>query len=299
MNEVDSLYELPFDEWRPDVDDATQQRAIAALESGMVLFLPRLGFVLHATEQRFLSPDWSDGRSKNISLGGERRELKGARANAGDRAQLGAMIARFADCANQLVAALFPSYVAKLELARTSYRPCAVETRVSSYRKDDSRLHVDAFPSRPNQGERILRVFTNVHPQGEARRWRVGEPFEAMAKRYLDRVGRPIPGSSALLQAMRITKTRRSEYDHIMLRLHDTLKGDIGYQANAPRQDIEFPGGSTWVVYSDQVLHAALSGQFMLEQTFHLPVSGLWRQATSPLRVLERLTGRALRQENL
>jgi hypothetical protein len=299
MNEVDSLYKLPFDEWRPEIDDATQQWAIAALESGMVLFLPRLGFALQAAEQRFLSADWSDGRSKNISLGGARREIKGARGSAEDRAQLGAMIARFADCANQLVAALLPSYVANLKLARTSYRPCAVETRVSSYRKDDSRLHVDAFPSQPNRGERILRVFTNVHPNGEPRRWRVGEPFEAMAKRYLESVGRPLPGSAAVLHAMRITKTRRSEYDHIMLRLHDTLKGDLDYQAKAPRQEIEFPSGSTWVVYSDQVLHAALSGQFMFEQTFHLPVSGLRRQETSPLRVLERLTGRALSNERL
>ena len=294
MIEVGSLYELPVDEWRPSVDEATRQRAITALESGMVLFLPRLGFALQAAERRFLSPDWSDGRSKNISLDGARREVKGARGNAEDFAQLAAMIARFADCAKQLVAALFPSYVANLKLARTSYRPCAVETRVTSYRKDDSRLHVDAFPSRPNQGERILRVFTNVHPQGEARRWRVGEPFEAMAKRYLGRVGRPFPGAAALLHAMRITKTRRSEYDRIMLRLHDTLKGDLDYQANAPHQDIGFPSSSTWVVYSDQVLHAALSGQFMFEQTFHLPVSGLRRQETSPLRVLERLTGQQL-----
>lgn len=44
-------------------------------------------------------------------------------------------------------------------------------------RADDRRLHVDAFPTRPNYGERILRVFANVNPAGVPRAWRVGEPF--------------------------------------------------------------------------------------------------------------------------
>ena len=67
---------------------------------------------------------------------------------------------------------------------------------MQSWRADDRRLHVDAFPSRPNYGERILRVFTNVNPDGEPRVWRVGEPFEAVARRFLPRAkpysrGRP------------------------------------------------------------------------------------------------------------
>ena len=33
---------------------------------------------------------------------------------------------------------------------------------------------------------------------------------------------------------------------------------------------IDFAPGTTWVVYSDQVLHAAMGGQFMMEQTFYL-----------------------------
>jgi hypothetical protein len=41
-------------------------------------------------------------------------------------------------------------------------------------------------------------------------------------------------------------------------------------------------------------LHAALSGHCALEQTFHLPVDAMADPAKAPLRVLERLTGRAL-----
>jgi 3-deoxy-D-manno-oct-2-ulosonic acid (Kdo) hydroxylase len=42
------------------------------------------------------------------------------------------------------------------------------------------------------------------------------------------------------------------------------------------------------------VLHAALSGHGALEQTFYLPVAALRDPATSPLRVLESLSGHAL-----
>jgi hypothetical protein len=42
------------------------------------------------------------------------------------------------------------------------------------------------------------------------------------------------------------------------------------------------------------VLHAALGGQFMLEQTFFLPVAAMLHPERSPLAVLERLSGRSL-----
>ena len=44
---------------------------------------------------------------------------------------------------------------------------------------------------------------------------------------------------------------------------------------NRPRRSTEvaFPAGSSWLVFTDQVLHAALGGEFALEQTFHLDVA--------------------------
>jgi hypothetical protein len=57
---------------------------------------------------------------------------------------------------------------------------------------------------------------------------------------------------------------------------------------------VRFAPGTTWLCFSDQVMHAAVSGQFMFEQTIHLPVSALYDPARSPLAILTRLTGRAL-----
>jgi hypothetical protein len=42
------------------------------------------------------------------------------------------------------------------------------------------------------------------------------------------------------------------------------------------------------------VSHAAMSGQYQLEQTFYLPVAAMIDAGGSPLRILERLTNRRL-----
>jgi hypothetical protein len=288
---MSAVVTLDLEEWRPALTDEARERVSRALEEGGVIRLPRVNFVLNDSERRFLSAAWSDGRAKNISL--DRGRLKGAGGTPADRAELAAMIARFAAAAAELVATLFPRYAPHVTHARSSYRPQGAVGRDVSWRKDDSRLHVDAFPSRPNRGERILRVFANVNPT-EDRVWRVGEPFEAMARTLLPRISDPVPGASAVLAALRVTKGRRSVYDHLMLNLHDRAKADLAYQRGCPQETVRFAPGTTWICFSDQVMHAAVSGQFMLEQTIHLPVSSLYNPARAPLAILERLTGRVL-----
>lgn len=286
-----NIVTLDLTGFAPELTPEGQLRAVQTLEHGSVLVFPRVNFALSEPERRFLSPRWSDGRAKNISFDGAK--LKGARGTPGEQRDLAAMIARFAGDATSLVTHLFPSYARHLKRARTSYRPQPAVGRSTSWRKDDSRLHVDAFPSRPNRGERLLRVFANVNPT-EDRVWRVGEPFETMAKALLPRVGRPLPGAAVALAALFVTKGLRSEYDHLMLGLHDQAKADLGYQRQCEQQQLRFAPGTTWICFSDQVMHAAVSGQYMLEQTIHLPLEALHDRSRSPLAVLRRLTGRAL-----
>lgn len=288
---MSSLITLNLDAWRPAVAPEAQRDAARALESGAVLVLPRLPFEMSEGERRFLSTQWSDDRAKNISLDGP--ALKGARGPAPDLVDLAAMIARFAARSAGLVTALFPAYAPYVKSARTSFRPQPATGRAVSWRKDDSRLHVDAFPSRPNRGARILRVFSNVNP-AEPRVWRVGEPFESMARTLLPRISRPLPGTAVVLAAVHATKGLRTEYDHLMLGLHDRAKADLAYQRDCAQETVPFAPGTTWLCFSDQVMHAAVSGQYMLEQTIHLPLSALYEPERAPLAILERLTGRTL-----
>jgi hypothetical protein len=272
---------------------APDPACIAALEAGKVLYFPALGFAPLPQEADLFTPAIRDPHSRNISLDAAGR-LKGAQGDAPTLAALAAMITRFREQSVALLDALLPRYTPSLRCGAASFRPSLVETRAQSWRADDRLLHVDAFPSRPNRGERLLRVFTNVNPEGVARVWRVGEPFEQVARRFLPRMKRYSPWRASGLKAIGVTKSLRSEYDHLMLQLHDAMKSDPHYQQDAPQVRFEFAAGATWVCFSDQTPHAAMSGQYVLEQTMQLPPDRQYDTTASPLAILSRLTGRVL-----
>jgi hypothetical protein len=283
---------LDFATWRPEVAPELAEQLTRDLESGKVIVLPKLAFALQPGEDRFLDTRWSNGRRKNISLSGER--IKGAQGADEDLDALARMIARYAADAADLIRALFPRYATALATARTSFRPMPAAGRNVSWRKDDTRLHVDAFPSRPTKGMRILRVFNNANPAGLDRVWRVGEDFEAVARRFVPQIRRMRPLEGAMLAGLFVTKGVRTEYDHLMLGLHDRAKADTDYQRNCAQWEVRFAPGTTWICFSDQVMHAAMSGQYMLEQTIHLPPEVLCEPRCAPLAVLERVLGRPL-----
>lgn len=282
---------LPLRQWAA----AEASSAVSELEQGKVLFLPELAFTLSEQEMPLLDPALVDPKRKNISYQPLSGKLTGV-AVAERRQQVQQLLERYYHSCRQLIAGLLPEYQEALHHPTGSLRlhPVSAWRASSSWRKDDSRLHVDAFPSRPNYGERILRIFTNINPHGEHRQWRVGEPFPELAQRFMPRLARYSAFSSWLQHRVRITKTRRSHYDHLMLQLHDAMKADGDYQQQGPQLALTFPPGSSWICFSDQTPHAAMGGQFMLEQTFLLPVNKMQDPQRSPLKVLEQLRGQAL-----
>ncbi len=289
------IVQLPVETWGWPCSEQDQEAAITALESGNVLLLPRLDFPLRDNERDFyFLSTGAELKGKNISLAPGDDKVRGSSADVAELGVLRGMMVRFSNMSQALVQHLLPSYMATLEKGRTSFRPLEIAGRPSSWRQDDSRLHVDSFPSSPTRGKRILRLFSNVNPVGQGRTWRLGEPFEQVARRYQSSLQGQPWGSSQVLEMLGITKGQRSAYDHYMLQLHDRMKADSAYQASAKQQTVVFEPGSSWLVYTDQVSHAAMGGRLAFEQTFYLPVAGMREPAKSPLRVLERLMGREL-----
>lgn len=276
--------------WQPEETAS----AMSTIENGKILFLPNLKFALEDNEKKFLSPDCLKKGAKNISYNLHTDKLNGAEVATEDYLQLKNMLQRYAKQSAALISNLLPHYKNKVIHARTSYRPVQVSQRKTSYRKDDKLLHVDAFPATPNQGMRLLRVFCNIHPNSEPRLWHIGQTFPEVAQEFLPQIKKPIPGFATLLKSLKLTKTLRSEYDHIMLQMHNKMKADATYQAKAKMFEVAFPAGSSWIVQTDQVSHAALSGQYLLEQTFYLPVVAMQQPELSPLKVLEKMLGRQL-----
>ena len=290
---MSDVIELPINDWELTCSTRLQALALESLEKGNVLLLPNLSFALDADEQRTLTAA-VDTDAKNVSLDASRQTLRGSGADAQMQRILQGAMSRFAQATQSLLAGVLPRYTAGLQAGRTSFRPAEISGRKTSWRKDDTRLHVDSFPSSPTQGKRILRVFTNVNPNVTSRVWRLGEPFVDVVQRFVPSLPHPIPGSAPLLDFLGITKSRRSRYDHYMLHLHDRMKSDWTYQAEVKHTTHHFLPDNTWIVFTDQTSHAAMSGQFAFEQTYYLPVDSLQTLAQSPLGVLEKFFGRTL-----
>lgn len=290
---MESLIKVPGLDWNAAYTPERQLQVTQGLENGKIILFPELAFPLEQAEKVFLSPSFSNLKSKNISYSSATGLVRGT--PYAHNPQLKALLARYAQYTTRLMHQLFPAYISGLQVGRTSFRPVEILGRKpKSYRKDDTRLHVDAFPTSPLQGKRILRVFTNINPHGQERVWRIGEPFAEVARQFYPTTRKAWWGRSKILQALKITKSYCTEYDYLMLQIHNHMKKDTAYQKSAAQQEVRFAPGSSWIVQTDHVSHAAMSGQYVLEQTFYLPVNAMSLPELSPLRVLEKITGRAL-----
>ncbi|HEX2941756.1 MAG TPA: Kdo hydroxylase family protein [Rhodopila sp.] len=282
---------LPLTTWSDAIDPIMARQAVITLESGGLITLPELAFPLTPSDRAFLAGDIQPRGRKNISLDPSTGRVGGAEGGADAAAS---MLRRFSAAAETLVRGLLAHYAGALRVGRASFRPVEIEGRTYSLRQDDRLLHVDAFPTRPTGGDRILRLFTNLSVSGRNREWRVGGAFEAVASHFSTALPSPNRTRAKLYAALGLTKGVQSAYDQIMLALHDRMKRNPAYQRDGVSTHCSFTPGTTWLCFTDQVPHAALAGRMALEQTFYLPINAMAAPDTAPLRVLERLVGRTL-----
>ena len=269
--------------------DLPNSSLLSALESGIVVHFPVYAFKPLDSELHLLATLSPQVRKKNMSYHHLTQQLAGVVKTHEQAPAIQAMLSRYAVFAHQLVINVCPEYKQDLRWGRTSFRPTEIEGRVSSKRQDDTRVHVDAFPATPVNGQRILRVFCNINPEGKARVWHIGEPFSELIERFSPQLPRYNRLKAYCLRALKVTKTLRSPYDHYMLSLHDRMKLDDLYQRRVAKHRFDFPAFSSWMVFTDQVSHAALSGQFALEQTFYLPVEAMANAQLAPLKHWQRV----------
>lgn len=291
---MNKVLEIVEDSWTTPFSMEKQAELTSALEADKLLYFKNLAFKVLKEESPLLLHPYPGLKAKNISYDAKTGQLRGIECDLTLKNQLTTLLSRFSQQAKQLIDAALPHYRSTLQIGRTSYRPIEVAgRRPPSYKKDDTRLHVDAFPSSPVQGKRILRVFSNIDPAAKPRLWHIGENFELLAKQFLPRIPNPLI-SGAILKRLKITRSTRTLYDHIMLNLHDRMKKDEAYQNKTEKTVLPLASGSSWIVQTDSVSHAVISGQHLLEQTFYLPHNSMQNPNASPLCILEKLTGKPL-----
>jgi hypothetical protein len=269
------------------------------LERGKIISFPQVPFDFPQSDCQFLLSQKQTGSRfhKNISYRPANDILKGVSSDSPDRERLQAVMRNFSRQSAAFLAGFLSPYAGKLKMDFASFRPLEEQSRDLPLHKRNDLLHVDAFPTRPTRGARILRFFININPSAD-RIWNIGEPFDSLLPRlaqsqtispqFRGSLSRMLVHAGALLG---LPVTDRSRYDEYMLYLHDWLKENTAFQRDSPQQRVAFPPGCAWMVYTDGVPHAVLSGRYALEQTFIVPTNAFVTREVAPVHVLERVTG--------
>ncbi len=269
------------------------------LEAGNILFFPEIPFAFPSEDIAFLLQQKQGASSarKNIAY----KPLSDKITNHETKDPLTAeqmhqVLRNFSRKSVEFLSQLLPSYAARWKLDYASFRPFQEKGRSLRLRARNDLLHVDAFPTRPMHGSRILRFFININPT-EPRRWMTTSSLKELAEKF---GGTKVPFATHITPSWLKTIRRllklpiRSPYDTFMLELHNFLKENPDFQETCPKDHWEFPPGSCWAVFTDQVSHAALSGQYALEQTVIVPRTALLKPELAPVSVLERLSGQTM-----
>lgn len=275
------------------------------LENGNILFFPEIPFDFAMSDQEFLlsQKQTSSTRHKNIAYKPNQDKISNAESKQQEILQI---MRNYSSSVEKFLSKLLIPYAQKWKLDYASFRPFQEENRKLRVRARNDLLHTDAFPSRPMHGNRILRFFTNINQQ-ESRKWITSENFEILVEKFMKekKIPGPKPAKYSLFanlaRKMKMATKQlglkvplRSPYDQFMLEFHHFLKENKDFQKNCHKDFWNFPPGSCWAVFTDQVTHAALKGQYALEQTFLIPKSTLLFPEKAPISILERLVGQSM-----
>lgn len=274
------------------------------LEAGEILFFRTPPFGLPEEAREFLLGQcWTEQKlHKNVSYRPALDLLRGFVGDAEAEDHLHGIMRSYAAEVDTFLMRFLLPYGSRWVRDSASFRPLEEQGRRLPLHKRNDLLHVDAFPSRPTHGARILRVFTNLNP-AKPRVWLTTERFAVLAARYAfdAGLGKIAAGGSLVARVfaqiergLGLPGAGRSAYDRFMLRFHNYLKENAAFQSGCAKTQLEFPPLSTWVAMTDAVPHAVLSGQFALEYTVLVPPDAWAAPQHAPIKVLEALCNRRL-----
>ena len=283
----------------PRGEVAGQERNLPArLERGELIYYPVCAFPVAAGDDGlFLCQQRLANRAhKNVSYDPQTGRAAGFLRQSAEQAErLRRLLASFSEHVTSWLSVTLPRYAKGWQLDRVSFRPEEEATRRLRLSARNDLLHVDAFPSRPTNGKRLLRVFVNIN-LSDARVWMTSDPFPVLFERYAKEAG--LPGhyrerwGKRLLQGLgrllRPGRPRRSTYDSFMLRFHDFLKRNDTFQEQCVKRIWSFPPGSAWMCFTDTVSHAVLRGRYALEHSYFVALEDMAVPEESPAAIVAR-----------
>ena len=279
-----------------------------SLERGSIVYFPRSPVPLPSAEdlEFFRSELPKRLKLKNISYHPETGRTRGLDS---DDAGLVERVDRVLKSVSDEIAAFLgrtaPRLTKNWTVGTCSFRPIQEQGRNLSAHASNELVHIDAGAYGATNGDRILRFFINVNPS-EDRVWVTKGSFPELFAEHGERahLGYQNAGAGYLtkgpldhlrtgfinLAALGLPVLKvldSSPYDRAMRKFHNYMKDTPSFQQQEQgHEEFRFPPFSAWMVYTDMVSHACLSGQHAFVHTSLVRLENCHLPEMAPINIL-------------
>lgn len=282
-----------------------------ALERGAIAYFPESPVRLPTPDDLDFLRQELPGRIKlkNVSYHPEAGKIRGLDS---DDAALCERVKRILVKTSEDIAAFLERTAPRLTddwtVGTCSFRPIEEQGRNLSAHASNELVHVDAGAYGATNGDRILRFFINVNPSVD-RVWATKGNFPDLLASHGDKAGLDYGGAgskylqkgtldhllsgtlnalaAAGLPALKVLDS--SPYDREMRRFHNYMKDTPAFQQQTEgHEEYRFPPFSAWMVFTDMVSHACLSGQFAFVHTSLVRLENCRLPEMAPINILRQ-----------
>lgn len=279
------------------------------LERGRIVHFPQCPIPLpEAADLAFLRDEMPKQlNSKNISFHPEAGKVNGLKGDRVLMDRVTRILKEHSSRVQDFLGRKFPSLTRDWMVGTSSFRPLQERGRDLSPHASNELVHVDAGAYGATHGDRIVRFFVNVNPV-EDRVWVSKGAFPELYRRYGRAAGvERANGDSDSLEEGAFDKLRTgavnviskllptarmldsSPYDRAMRRFHNYMKDTPDFQSAVEgHQDYRFKPFESWMVFTDMVSHACISGQFAFVDTFVVPLANCRLAEMAPINILKQ-----------
>jgi len=282
-----------------------------SLERGSIVYFPESPVPLPAADDQVFLREELPGllKLKNISYHPEADSVRGLDS---DDVELRRRVNRILKTMSNDIAAFLTKAAPRLTdnwtVGTCSFRPIQEQGRDLDAHASNELVHVDAGAYGATNGDRILRFFVNVNPV-EDRVWATKGNFPELLQEHGQRAGLhyaeagrdylskgPMDHAwSGLVRTFSRVGLRSasvldsSPYDREMRRFHNYMKDTPEFQQSRQgHEEFRFAPFSAWMVFTDMVSHACLSGQYAFVHTSLVRLENCRLPELAPINLLRQ-----------
>ena len=273
------------------------------LENGKIVVFPDCPIELPSAEDLdFLRQEMPKHlASKNISFHPEAGKIIGIKGEASVIERTQRILKEHNGRVQAFLTRMMPTLTRQWIVGTASFRPLQEKGRDLSAHASNELVHVDAGAYGATHGDGIIRFFVNVNPD-EDRVWVTKGAFSELYRRYgaqagvvghdmdegpLDKLRTSVMnGLSAVVPPAKFLDS--SPYDRAMRRFHNFMKDTPAFQSTTDgHHEFRFKPFQAWMVFTDRVSHACISGQHALVDTFVVRLGSCRLPAMAPINILK------------